>query len=628
LSVRYFSQQNPRLRHLLAIITLGFIALGLGLAWRQLGSYAEFRLKEEKQNLRRIVQPAPRGQILDRNGVVLVGNRPRFSAVVYLNDLRGDFDRRYSDLINAAIETQLATGDSEPLDWEALRWQSRLSVLQQSLDTINQILGTEHQLRPQAIKDHFYARRILPLPLVADLPEAHYAILLNALPIGSRIDIFTDTARAYPQGSLAAHVMGYVRATRNAPEASELITRTYVGTEGVSGLEKQFDQLLSGQSGVEVCVVDRFGYSYERIEEKSFPPQQGSDLVTSLDSGLQRVAENALGDKVGAVVALDVNSGEVLALASKPDYDLRHFTPRLSHKAAADITERGAWLNRATQGAYPPGSTFKMVTAIAALRAGLVEPFEILMCGAFLRVGTALKPEHSGRAYGAVDLPKALEKSSNVYMYKIALEAGIERIAAEARRFGFDQQTGIELPYETSRMQVPDKAWSQRVRGYGWVPGDTTNVAIGQGDLLASPLQVAAYTASLARRQTRTAVTVLKRPEGTPVDHQGEPIGLSDEQHEAILQGMKRATGPDGTARFLTVPGLQIAAKTGTAQVKIPGRKLTLAWVVAFAPADDPQLAVTVLVEGQNPGDNYAGGGTAAPIARQVFEHWRRFQQR
>lgn len=627
MSVRYFSQQNPRLRLFYLMFAGLFLFLATGLAWRQLASYQEFRDKESRQKLRQIIQPGPRGTILDRHGRVLVENRPRFSAVVYLDELRKAFDQERYDMQNELWEAQAQAQTGKPFtaDWDSLLWESRRRVLQRYLDQINGILNTQSQLDMRDVKDHFVYRLVMPFPLVSDLKHAEYARLIEQLPLGSKIDIYTDTARHYPHGDLAAHTLGYVRATKDVADTTQasldLKTYTYRGKVGINGLEKAFDARLQGESGGEVCVVDRFQFKYQRIDELSRTPKPGKPLVTTLDIDLQKAAEAALGDKVGAVVALDVNSGEVLVLASKPDYDLNVFSPSLSHADAKSINERGAWLNRATQGAYPPGSTFKMITAIAAMRGGIMSPEDRYPCGTHFRVGNRLFPEHSGGPFGEVDLRKMLMKSSNVYCYQIAIPTGIDRIAAEARRFGLHEQTGIELPYEVKRMQVPDKAWSREVRGYGWVPGDTANVSIGQGDLLVSPMQMAAFTASLARRETRTQVTLLHEP-GRIIQHGGEPIGLSDAQYAAIIDGMAAAAGPGGTARFLQVPGVAVAAKTGTAQVKIPGRKLVLAWTVAFAPVDKPEIAIAVLVEGQDPNDRYAGGATAAPIAREVFRKY------
>lgn len=623
--VHHYRQGNPRLGVFYVVSGILFAVLTLGLAWRQLVMHGEYRERETRQSQRRVIQPGPRGNIYDHDGKLLVGNRPRFSAVVYLEELRREFQEEYYGIKRDLEDAHEASGSTEKFrfDWEEILWQARENVLQRYLDQINDILGTDNRLSRRDIRRHFGERLLMPFELVSDLPPADYARLIEQLPLGSKIGIYTDTARDYPHGAAAAHTLGYVRGSWNIPPpdlpGENLRTYSYKGETGINGLEKQFDETLQGQSGGEVHIVDNFQYQYgEPIAQVN--AHQGEDIHTSLDIDLQLAAEHALGDKTGAVVALRVQTGEVLVMASHPDYDLNAFSPKLTHEVAKDISERGAWLNRAMRGLYPPGSTFKLVTAIAGMRAGVIDPDETVPGGSHFRVGNRLFPEHTGGPYYDIDLRKAIEKSSNVYFYDQGIETGIDAIAAEARRFGLDRPTGIELPFEETRMQIPDKAWSREVRGYGWRPGDTANVSIGQGDLLITPLQMAAFTASLARRETRTDVTILQREPGEPIDHGGEPIGLSDEQYRALLEGMERVTQRHGTGRYAAVEGVRIAGKTGTAQVKIPGKKLTLAWFVGFAPIDDPQIAIAVIVEGTKPGDRYAGGSTAAPIARAVFE--------
>ncbi len=626
MSIRYFSHRNPRLELLYWLVAGLFIVLVCGLAWRQLFLRGQYQAKEERQNLRRIIQPGPRGLILDRNGNVLAGNRPLFSAVVHLEDplLRREFDLARIRLKNEIWEAQsdVRTANAASMDWETILWESRRIVLQRYLDQINGILGTEEALHIVDIKGHFWHRLLMPFPLMDNLKPEQYAQLIEQLPLGSPIGIYTDTARDYPNGSLAAHTLGYVVPNPEVPDTGEadLKTFSYVGTIGKNGLELSFDEHLQGRSGQEVCVVDRFQYKYRRVESMCTRPGRGKDLTTSLDLELQRAAETAIGDRAGAAVAIHIPTGEILVMASKPDYNLMDFSPRLKRGAGLDITERGAWVNRALKGVYPPGSTFKMMTAISAMRADVVDPYDQLTCGSFYMIGRRKAREHSGMAFGLVDLPRALEKSSNVYCYQIGIKTGIANIAAEARRFGLHEPTGVELPYESRRMIVPDKAWKREERGYGWTPGDTANVSIGEGDLQVTPLQVAAYIASLARRETRTQVTLLHKPDRAPVDHGGESIGLTDREYNALLEGMERATGPEGTARIVAIPGLRIAAKTGTVQRQ--GGRTNRAWCAGFAPIDNPQIAFAVIIEGKDASDHLSGGSTSGPIAKTILKEW------
>jgi len=623
--VQHYRQMNPRLGVFYVVFTILFGVLASGLAWRQLVMHQEYRERQTKQSQRRVVQPGPRGNIYDYSGRLLVGNRPRFSAVVYLEELRAELTAEYIAIKKDLEKAHEESGSDEKFafDWQETLWQARENVLGRYLGEINEILGTDHQLSRRDIRRHFGERLLMPFELVSDLPPEDYARLIEQLPLGSKVGIYTDTARDYPHGGAAAHALGYVRGTWQIPPVdlpgANLRTYSHKGEIGINGLEKQFEDTLRGESGGEIHLVDNFQYQYdEPIAQVS--AKQGDSIYTSLDIDLQRAAERALGDRTGAVVAILVPTGEVVVLASKPGYDLNAFSPSLSHETANAITESGGWLNRATRGLYPPGSTFKLLTAVAGLRSGDIDPNETVAGGSHFRVGNRLFPEHTGGPYYDIDLPMAIEKSSNVYFYEKGIETGIETIAAEARRFGLHEPTGIELPYEEDGMLIPDRAWKRETRGYGWVLGDTANVSIGQGDLLVTPLQMAAFTASLARGETRTDVTIIKRDPGVDIDHGGEPIGLTETQFATLMEGMERVVSPTGTGRHAMISGVRIGGKTGTAQVKIPGKNLTLAWFVGFAPVDDPQIAVAVIVEGLKPGDRYAGGATAAPVARAVLE--------
>ena len=621
-----FKQWNPRLNVFFVALAVVISVLIAGLAWRQLILQGEWKQKEERQNMRRVIQPGPRGDILDRHGNVLVGNRPRFSAVVYLRELREEFDQEYSKLLNDMREKHRAENPDEPFrfDWQEMRWESRQLVLQRYLDQINAILGTDNKVTMRDLQRHYWNKLLMPFPLMDDLEPDEYARLIEQLPLGSPIDIYTDTARDYPFGPTACHTLGYVVANptglkEDAIPGDDLKTFHYKSEVGKNGLERAFDEKLQGTSGGEIWVVDRFQFQYDKPLVE-IPAKQGNDVITSLDIDMQLAAEAAIGNRTGAAVALDIQTGEVLVMASKPGYDLNDFSPFIRQEAWDKAVEEGALYNRATQGLYAPGSTFKMVTAIAAMRNGVLEPDEKIHCGTHFRVGNRLFPEHSHASFGEVDLRKALQKSSNVYFYQVGLRAGIGNIAAEAKRLGLDKPTGIEVPYEATRMIVPSPEWRKEREGRGWNPGDTANVSIGQGDLFVTPLQMAAYVASMARRETHTRVTLVHDPEQKPVDHGGEPLGLTDEQYRGIVEGMEAAAGPHGTARFARVDGVQIAGKTGTAQVKRPSGKITLAWFLGFAPAENPQIAIAVVIEGLEPGDHYAGGKTAAPVARAIFE--------
>lgn len=626
--VSAFAKKNTRIRLFYVLYSALFLYLLLGMGWRQLFQSNEYRLRGEQQSLRRVLQPGPRGFIYDREGKLLVGTRPRRSAVVYLSELRDEFNQAYFDRVRAAKERneQLIEEGKVPLAIKSadLRLSSRTEVLQRYLNKINAVIGRDEKVDERAMARHFSQRLLLPFPLIHDLTPREYASITEQIPVNSPIQIYTDSARFYPYREAACHVLGYVgRSDAVSDDEAMEFVRTFAlqGHKGRSGLERQFDAQLAGTTGERIWRVDPVGYQYELVHEKE--SERGESLICSLDIDLQQTAENALGYMTGAVVALDVRSGEVLVLASKPNYDLNDLSPFIPRTVFDRIEAQGGWLNRAIQGLYPPGSTFKIITGIAAMRHAGIDPLKEFECGSSFLVGNREFPEHGGNSFGLVNLVRALEKSSNVYCYQVAIRTGIRALAGEATRFGLGERTGIELPFEGSGV-VPTPEWKKDVMYENWVTGDTANLSIGQGYLLSTPLQMAAVTASVARRETRTIPTILHAARGNPslFDHGAEPIGLTDSEYATLVKGMERAAGPEGTARRIQIPNLRIAAKTGSAEFRSQGKELTLAWTIAFAPIENPKIAIAVMVEGTNPDDNYHGGSTAAPIARAVLEHY------
>jgi penicillin-binding protein 2 len=395
---------------------------------------------------------------------------------------------------------------------------------------------------------------------------------------------------------------------------------------GRLGLEARFDDLLQGETGGAIYRVSPAGYRINPPLEK-YAPVAGHDLTTSLDADLQAAAEDSLGDQTGAAVALDVNTGEVLVLASTPGYNLQDFTPRLSKTAAEDIDTRGAWFDRAVNGLYPPGSTFKLITTIAALQAGAITPDQVIVdCEGTLPIGGHVFTCDNGLGHhGEILLRDAIAQSCDIYFYTAgsltAAIAGPDALAQEARRFQLDQPTGLELSGETRRAIIPDAKWKELHEHLHWFPGDTANMAIGQGYVRVTPLRMACLAASLARNEISTTPTLLHNP-NAPVQHH-EAIGLTPEQRAALLDGMEGCT-TTGTAKLLAadnvkIPNLRIAGKTGTAQ--IPDKK-NIAWFICFAPMENPRIAIAVAVEGEKSGESYAGGLYAAPVAQAILRKW------
>jgi penicillin-binding protein 2 len=617
---------DPRLWLFHSLIVLMLLLLGGGLGYQQLGRSTEYRERETIQNQRRVIVPGPRGNLYDRDGRLLIGNRPRFAVTLSLDELRAEFRREFLRIRRNYREA----GDKDLPTAAQLDRIARVSVVQNHLNLVNRILGTRHRVDPAGLERHYRQARILPYMLLEDISPEDYARLLEQLPVVSPLQVYTASTRDYPHRSLAAHSLGYTAADDNldvgdALPGAELTTFKIRGSVGRQGLEAALDDRLQGQAGGAIYRVDPAGYRLQPPLQKR-PPVQGGDVVLSLDLDLQRAAEAQMAETglAGAAVALDIATGEVLALVSKPDYNLNDFTPRLSHETAAEIQAKGAWLNRATQGLYPPGSTFKLLTAIAGLRTGQIHADSIVECTGSYHVGGRTFVCNNHRDRGPVTLAQSIEKSCNSFYYDTGLKAGIDAIAAEARRHGMDRRTGIELPYEARNMLVPDPAWKRRARNDAWFPGDTANVSIGQGDLSLTPLQMACFIASLARGETTTTPTLLHQ--NPPVRQRSEPDGLTAEQRAVILAGMEAVTNT-GTGRILQtprfrVPGLRLAGKTGTAQKRTAEGTINFAWFVGFVPVENPQVAVAVIMEGDVPGEDLGGGRYAAPVAGAIFKAW------
>lgn len=622
------SEQRARVTFFYGVVGLIVVVLFSGLAYRQLFSNEAFRERERLQNRRRILIPGPRGEILDREGRVLVANRSRFSAVLFFSDtgLRREFRREYIHLVRERRDGNISIDPEINLEQYA-----RARVVQRYLDQCNAIIGRQERVAIDEVQKHFTRHPLLPFPLLEDLTPEEFARLLEQLPTTSPVQILSSTARHYPYGRTAAHTLGYVSSTVDLPEedlpGDDLQTFNTRGSFGRAGLELQFDEQLQGKTGIEIYIVDPAGYRVDLVQ--SVPPVTGRPLVTSLDIDLQLAAETAFAAQEGtyqegACVALDVRTGEVLALISKPDFDLNDTSPLITHETWQDILDRGAFLNRATQGLYPPGSTYKIISAIAGLRKGVITPTSKFVCTGTHMVGNRAFPCYARRAHGPINVVTAIAKSCNVYFYQDGLAVGPDALASEGRRFALDRPTGIELPFEAKNMVVPDPAWKRR-EAYGpWVAGDTANVSIGQGYLLVTPLQMACFTASFARNETITSPTILRRPPGaSPALAGNQSIGLAPGDRAAIVAGMEEAVR-SGTAKNAAIPGIRLAAKTGTAQkdIYVDGKRkrLNLAWTIIFGPVEHPTIAVCVMVAGDTPDEEYGGGAYAAPIAKAVLE--------
>ncbi|MDR3229336.1 MAG: hypothetical protein LBT53_08010 [Puniceicoccales bacterium] len=694
---------------LVAALFLGLLARAVAL---QLLDDDDYRGQAKEQSRRYIVVPAPRGNIYDRRGRLLVGNKPMFSIAADVSMLRPAFDKEFSRLrrgdlvlkeLNGKLETlkykdkaerdQLADAKSRRV--AELRNIAPANVLETHIERLNRLfrrgVGEKLSVDLKTVGTHLSGisgKRIVPFTLVSDISEEEHARFVEHEPPGSPLFVHTEPVRAYPHGEIAAHVLGYVSSDRASPgwlaehdksipqlaeyfalspEARKRNTqKLFDGQRAISGVERRFDQTLKGAPGYRILTVRPNGYAH--VTDDEAPPRQGAHLTLSLDIEFQRAIEHMLKEGFpynrSSVVVLDIRSGEVLACANWPSFDparMRNseylqkylddydalFNPTAFERDDAGgvkrdesgkrirrpdvVAGKGAWLNHATQGLYPPGSSFKPITAIASLRSGLITPDRLFECASFIEIGKGRHKkkflEHDRRAFGQVNISKMLQVSSNVFCYQAALEIGIDRLAAEAKRFGLGEKTSVELP--ALRGQMPDPEWRRRrMAGQGWSEGDTANTAVGQGDVETTPMHLAAMIASIARNETRTDVTIIRDPaRDFGHRHRGESIGLTMEQYEAVLNGLV-ACARDGTGRnvFKGLEGrLTVAAKTGTAQIK--RNTANLAWTIAYAPVEKPEIALAVLIEGTDGNTDFGGGKNAGPIANGVLREWLKIRE-
>jgi penicillin-binding protein 2 len=478
-----------------------------------------------------------------------------------------------------------------------------------------------------------------PLPLVVDVGrEAMERVQENSVELPG---ILTEVKplRAYPYGSMAAHLFGSLgEITEDQLRSDEFDTYRSGDLLGKTGLENMFEADLRGQEGLKRIEVNVKGRELRQVTTRN--PLPGYRIYLNLDAELQKATEAAFGDQAGAAVALDVHSGKVLALASRPTFDPARFARGISSKEWLELIEnpQHPLQNKVLRGQYPPGSTFKIVVALSALEAGLAGPDTTVNCtGAFRLSSSYAYRCWKRRGHGKTDLHKAIKESCDVWFYQVGLELGIDRIAETAHRLGLGQALGFPFGGERAGL-IPDKQWKKQRFGASWYNGETVIAAIGQGYVLTTPLQLAVMTAAIANGGTVWKPQVVDRVENL----QGEIVWSAEseklsetEWSEASLRIVRNALESvvndlGGTAWRSRLEGVRFAGKTGTSQVvkrksdeeeeamgdsvEVPYRFRDHALFVAYAPADDPVIAVAVVVEhGEH------GSSAAAPIAKAMF---------
>jgi penicillin-binding protein 2 len=607
--------EADRLRHVAIVFGVLLAIVLAGLTRVQLLRSADYVARGQRQSHRELVLPAPRGNIYDREHRLLATNRVPSTVVLNLGELRNEAAREGQSLSFGDMPSRRVNPSAK----------ERQAVVQRHLDRLNALTGRAVTLDPARLEWAYRHRPNVPFVLMDDLPVREATRVAAAFARSATVQLVRTPRRWYPFGRTAAQVLGGVHhevvrgAGRLSTEGYRSLAAT--GTTGNSGIEKLFNGRLAGQPGTAVVQVDASGFvaGSPLVTQE---PKTGGDVVLSLDVDLQLAAERAMGESAavgGAAVALSVQTGEVLAMVSKPDYDLNVVSPAFAPVVTQQIDAQEGWLNRAMQGLYPPGSTFKILTVLAGLRTGALHVDDVVQCDGYLEMGGRRFPCHRAGGHGEVTLETAMAYSCNVFAYQVGLAAGPEALAAEARRFHLAQLTGIELPAETDRMLVPDPQWKRRVRREPWTDGDTCNYATGQGFVRYSPLQAACAIAALARRESLTVPTILYGPQRRPTGTRpAEPLGLADGDYAALVASLE-AVVQIGSGRDAQVPGVRVAGKTGTAQVVGREGKANVAWFVAFAPVEQPRIAVAVALEGPDIGVEFAGARHAAPVVREML---------
>jgi penicillin-binding protein 2 len=596
------------------IAILGGIALALlglllvRLWFLQVISGEEYAAAAEGNRLRTVVTDAPRGKLLDRNGELLVGNRTGTDVVVDPRELTG---RRREQVLNrlaakldgvatAELLRRVEAGESRPFE----------SVV------------VAQNVRPALA--YYLAQR-----------ERQYP--------GVRL---RDTyLRTYPEGRLAAHVLGGTGKI-TAEEIDDYRSRGYEGNEAVGkgGVEQEYESVLRGTPGSYTREVDATGEPTGREVVSSRPPRPGRDLQLTIDAPTQRALQDALAEQVSlnglstgaAGVALDPNTGEVLAMASYPDYDPSVFVSG-SQKQIEDVISDPAnrLLNRAIGGSYPAGSTFKAISASAGLQNGLITADELIESPSEIELYKTVFPNFRRRSHGYVDLPTALEVSSDTYFYQLGDEfyrATGSPLQEESRTFGLGTHTGVDVPGEIDGL-IPDPAWKRKNFAgppftdldRSWKPGDTINLSVGQGYLGVTPLQMALAYGAVANGGTVHTPSVGRRvldPNGRELQElasgkQTQAIDVSPDNLASIREGLYRAAnGVGGTATsvFGLLPAdRKVAGKTGTAE-QVEGRE-DHSWFIGYAPYDDPKIVVAVIIEAAGTGSSAAAPAVCTTIA-------------
>ena len=586
----------------LGCIVAAFVVIMARLYFLQIGQGEYYDKLADSNRVRYLEIIAPRGNILDRKGREMVTNRPSFN-VIWLRE-------------------------SNPLSDEWLK-------------TLTRVLGEDTSTLLEKIRKMVGQPGHIPVRLAEDISWDKVAqIEVNRMYL-PQVSIEVVPLRVYHYGDLASHLIGYLGEI-NREELDRMDRTRYRGGDliGKAGLERLREADLSGAKGRDYMEVNALGFEQKSL--KGERPVPGKDLQLTLDIDLQKIAEEELTTNkfAGAVVAMEANTGRLLALASSPPLHLQDFVGGISRANWNAMLENPLHplVNKIVQGQYPPGSTYKPITALAGLAEGIVTPDTTFFCPGYHRFGNRVYRCWKRGGHGTVNLKRAVAESCDVYFYQVGQKLGVDRLAKYARLFGLGNETGVEMEHEKPGL-VPSTEWKRKRHNEKWHEGETLSVAIGQGYNLVTPLQLTVMTAAIANGGTIYKPAIVEKeiyPDGT-VAQSFQPEVLhrftgQGRNLKLIRDGMVEAVnGRRGTGRRAQVEteGIVVGGKTGTAQVvrlkqyqhlkeqDIPYKYRDHAWFTCYAPAANPEIAVTVLVE-----HGLHGGSAAAPIASKIMTRY------
>ena len=556
-----------------------------------------YRMLAEENRINLRLLPPPRGRILDRFGEPLALNRQNFRVLIVSEQTRD---------------------------------------LQATLDALAEVIGLSEYERERVVKEVRRRRSFVPVTVRENLDwEEMVRIQVNAPDLPGVI-VNEGLTRFYPQTETAAHVLGYVSSVDEEDLTGDPLLQLPGFRIGKQGMERKFDLVLRGSGGNSQVEVNALGRVIRELERKE--AEAGTDLSLTLDERLQRFTAERLGAESAASVVIDVHTGEVLVMASTPSFDPNVFNRGLTQREwnALSGDPRAPMTNKTISGQYSPGSTYKMVVALAALEHGAIGTDQTVFCRGYTDLGSRRFHCWEGRGHGNMDMVQAIAQSCDVYFYEVARRVGVDRIADMANRLGLGHSSGLGLAGERAGL-IPTEAWKRAALGESWQKGETFNTAIGQGYVLTTPMQLAVMAARLSTglavepvitRQIMLDGAVVQRPPKAFAS-----LAIDRRHLEVARRGMFEVlNGPRGTARAskLKSKDTKMSGKTGTTQVRritmaqrdaglpkgdeIPWHERTHALFVAFAPDDNPRYALSVIVE-------HGGGGAAvaAPIARDIM---------